>query len=71
MKWVAVAHKDKNTCEPCEALDGKTYRSLAAVRKDFHRGEGGKGFAGYKNCVGARYGNKCRCTAVRRRGGKR
>jgi HK97 family phage portal protein len=67
MKWVAVAHKDKNTCEPCNALDGKTYRSLAAVRKDFHRGENGKGFAGYKNCVGARYGNKCRCTAVRRR----
>ncbi len=67
LKWVAVAHKDDNTCKPCAAIDGKTYRNLKAVRADFHRGEGGKGFAGYKNCVGAKYGNKCRCTAIRRR----
>lgn len=68
MKYQAVAHMDENTCDPCKEVDGKLYRNLEEARKDFPNCPTD---CGYKNCVGAKYGNKCRCAAVRRRGGKK
>lgn len=63
MRWVAVAHLDDNTCEPCRENDGKTYRNRQKAYEDYPGG------AGYVNCVGAEYGNKCRCKVVKRRKG--
>ncbi len=61
MRWVAVAHMDDNTCEPCRANDGKVYRNRADAYKDY---PGGRGF---KNCVGEEFGNSCRCVVRKRR----
>lgn len=63
MKYQAKAHVDGNTCQPCKDIDGKLYRNLEDVRKDFDP-EGG-----YRDCIGAQFGNRCRCTYIRRRGG--
>lgn len=63
MKFRAEAVLDADTCQPCRDLDGKLYRNLEAARVDFPTGQ-----VGYKNCVGAQYGEQCRCTYVRRRG---
>lgn len=61
MKFEAVAVDDDNTCEPCRNIDGKLYRNLEDARADF------PGDGGYKDCIGAEYGNDCRCHYVRRR----
>ncbi|MFE7973000.1 phage portal protein [Streptomyces shenzhenensis] len=59
-RWVAVAHDDDDTCEPCRENNGKTYRNRADAYKDYPGGRG------YINCVGAKYGNDCRCRVVKR-----
>ncbi|WP_097921751.1 phage portal protein [Streptomyces sp. wa1063] len=64
MRWVVVAEDDDNTCGPCAENDGKTYRNREQAYKDYPGG------AGYVNCVGAEYGNDCRCTVVKRRAPK-
>jgi len=60
-RWVAVAHDDDNTCQPCRDNDGKTYRNRAQAYEDYPGG------SGYVKCVGAEYGNDCRCKVVKRR----
>lgn len=59
-RWQVSAHLDDNTCDPCRNNHRKTYRNRAAAYKDY---PGGKGF---KDCVGAKYGNSCRCRVVKR-----
>jgi HK97 family phage portal protein len=61
MRWEVVAHMDDNTCQPCMDNDGHLYRSRAAAYKDYPGG------SGYVHCVGAEYGNECRCKVVKRR----
>ncbi|KUN03153.1 hypothetical protein AQI95_24660 [Streptomyces yokosukanensis] len=60
-RWVAVAHHDENTCKPCADNDGQTYKNRADAYADYPDGQG------YKDCIGAEYGNQCRCTVVKRR----
>ncbi|MFD3917128.1 phage portal protein [Streptomyces sp. NPDC058603] len=64
MRWVAVCKDDDNSCDPCQDNDGRTYRNRRDAYKDYPGG------AGYINCVGAKYGNDCRCTVVKRRQAK-
>jgi hypothetical protein len=59
-RWQAVAVIDDNTCEPCRDNDGQLYRNRAAAFKDYPGG------SGYVNCVGAEFGNECRCKVVKR-----
>ncbi|MFE2326126.1 phage portal protein [Streptomyces sp. NPDC059385] len=59
-RWVAVSEDDDNTCEPCRDNNGQTYRNRAAAYRDYPGG------AGYIHCVGAQYGNDCRCKVVKR-----
>ncbi|MFI1889824.1 phage portal protein [Streptomyces jumonjinensis] len=59
-RWVVQAVIDDNTCTPCRDNDGRTYRSRADAYRDYPGGEG------YVNCVGAEYGNECRCTVMKR-----
>lgn len=61
MRWEAVAKDDDNVCGPCAENDGRLYRNRAAAYKDYPGG------AGYVHCVGAEYGNECRCKVVKRR----
>ncbi|MFD8075817.1 phage portal protein [Streptomyces sp. NPDC059718] len=61
MRWEAVAEIDDNTCEPCADNDGKVYRNRRDAYKDYPGG------SGYVHCVGAEYGNDCRCKVVKRR----
>lgn len=61
MRWEAVAHIDDNTCQPCADNDGTVYRNRAAAYKDYPGG------SGYVKCVGAEYGNECRCKVVKRK----
>jgi hypothetical protein len=63
MRWKVVAKSaDDNICEPCKKNAKKTYRNRASAYADYPGG------AGYIKCVGAKYGNKCRCKVVKRRG---
>lgn len=62
-RWVVQAHKDENTCEHCKKNDRKTYRNRQEAYKDY---PGGKG---YIKCIGAQFGNKCRCIVRKRRKG--
>lgn len=64
-RWVVKAHIDDNTCEPCQENNGKTYRNRGDAYADYPNGRG------YIKCVGAEYGNDCRCRVVKRgrRGG--
>jgi HK97 family phage portal protein len=64
MRWRVEAHLDDNTCDECRKNHGKLYRNREDAWKDYPGG------SGYVNCVGAKYGNKCRCKVVKRRGGK-
>lgn len=64
LRWEVKAHVDDNTCDKCKSNDGKLYRSRAAAYKDYPRNKG------YKHCVGAKYGNNCRCRVVKRGRGK-
>jgi ATP-dependent protease ClpP protease subunit len=59
-RWVVKAHIDDNTCEPCSENNGKLYRNRADAYADYPNGRG------YKKCVGAEYGNDCRCRVVKR-----
>jgi ATP-dependent protease ClpP protease subunit len=59
-RWMVKAHIDDNVCEPCKGNDGKLYRSRADAYKDYPNGRG------YKKCVGAQYGNTCRCRVIKR-----
>lgn len=61
MRWEAVEHDDDHTCSPCKAVNGKTYKNRAEAYKDYPGGQG------YKDCVGAEYGNPCRGKVVKRR----
>jgi HK97 family phage portal protein len=61
MRWVATGHEDGNACEPCLKNQGKLYRNRNSAYADY---PGGKGFI---KCIGAKYGNDCRCRVVRRR----
>lgn len=59
-RWVAVAKDDDNTCGPCRENDGRTYKNREQAYKDYPGG------SGYIHCVGAKYGNECRCKVVKR-----
>lgn len=59
-RWVAVAHDDDDTCEPCRENNGRTYKNRAQAYRDYPGG------SGYIHCVGAKYGNDCRCRVVKR-----
>lgn len=59
-RWVVKAHIDDNTCDECKANDGKTYKNRADAYADYPNGRG------YKKCVGAQYGNTCRCKILKR-----
>lgn len=61
-RWIAVEEDDDNACAPCAEVDGKLYRSRIAAYSDYPGG------VGYKDCVGAKYGNACRGRVVKRRG---
>lgn len=62
-RWQVTAHLDDNTCDPCRNNHRKTYKNRQDAYEDYPGGRG------YKNCVGAKYGNKCRCTVAKRRKG--
>jgi HK97 family phage portal protein len=59
-RWVAVAEDDDNTCQPCRDNDGQTYKNRAQAYRDYPGG------SGYVHCVGAEFGNDCRCKVVKR-----
>ena len=61
-RWVVKAHLDDNTCDPCRANDGKLYKNREDAYADYPDGKG------YKDCVGAEFGNTCRCTVSKRKG---
>lgn len=61
MRWVVEAHSDDSVCEPCETNDGKVYRNRSDAYKDYPNGKG------YVKCVGAEFGNECRCVVKKRR----
>jgi HK97 family phage portal protein len=61
MRWVVVAHEDDSVCTPCRDNDGRTYRNRRAAYEDYPGG------SGYVHCVGAEYGNDCRCKVIKRR----
>ncbi|MFF5842125.1 phage portal protein [Streptomyces massasporeus] len=59
-RWVVVTEDDDDRCEPCAGQDGRTYKNRAQAYRDYPGG------SGYVNCVGAEYGNECRCRVVKR-----
>ncbi|MFF5416307.1 phage portal protein [Streptomyces misionensis] len=59
-EWVVEAHHDENTCAECANNDGRTYVDQEAAYADYPNGRG------YVNCIGAKYGNTCRCKVVKR-----
>lgn len=63
MRWVAKAVDDADTCAPCRENDGHLYRNREDAYADYPGGEG------YVDCIGAKYGNACRCKVVKRRNG--
>lgn len=60
-KWVAVEQHDDSECEPCAAIDGTTYSNRVDAYVDYPGG------VGYKDCVGAQFGNACRGRVQKRR----
>ncbi|MFF4834095.1 phage portal protein [Streptomyces sp. NPDC001315] len=60
-RWVAVCVDDENSCQPCKDNNGQLYRNRAQAYEDYPGG------SGYIHCVGAEYGNDCRCKVVKRR----
>lgn len=63
MKWEAVEEDDDSTCEHCVKNRGKLYRNREDAYADYPNGKG------YKDCIGAEFGNDCR-GYVRKRKGK-
>lgn len=61
MRWEVVGEDDGDACDPCHKNHGKLYRSRTAAYADYPGGDG------YIKCVGAEYGNKCRCSVKKRR----
>jgi hypothetical protein len=61
MRWEVVTKDDDNVCGPCAENSGRLYRNRAQAYKDYPGG------SGYIHCVGAEYGNDCRCKVVKRR----
>jgi len=61
MRWEVVTEHDDNVCKPCADNDGHLYRNRAQAYQDYPGG------SGYVKCVGAEYGNDCRCKVVKRR----
>lgn len=61
-RWVVKAEMDKDTCGPCKANNGRTYKNRADAYSDYPGGDG------YTKCVGAKFGNGCRCRVVKRGG---
>jgi HK97 family phage portal protein len=61
MRWVVRGHRDDSCCDPCRKNLGKLYRNRSDAYADYPGG------AGYIKCVGAQYGNKCRCKVLKRR----
>lgn len=59
-RWVAVCMDDANSCQPCKDNNGHLYRNRADAYADYPGG------SGYVNCIGAKYGNECRCRVVKR-----
>jgi 2'-5' RNA ligase len=51
--YVASEILDARTCEPCKAIDGRTFTTLDAAMAEYP-------VMGYRDCTGARYGNACR-----------
>jgi ATP-dependent Clp endopeptidase proteolytic subunit ClpP len=64
-RWVASEEDDESTCEPCDGVDGRVYRNRADAYADYPGG------VGYRDCIGAQYGNACRGKVQKRRGGER
>lgn len=64
MRWKVEARSDDNVCEPCKRNDGKLYRNRSSAYADYPGGRG------YIKCVGAEFGNRCRCVVKKRRGGQ-
>lgn len=64
-RWVAVERHDGSECGPCEDIDGTVYRNRADAYADYPNG------VGYKDCVGAQFGNACRGKVQKRRGGEK
>src|SRR4051812_6785338 len=64
-RWVAVEHRDGKECGPCDDIDGTVYRNRADAYADYPGG------VGYRNCVGAQFGNACRGRVVKRRGNEK
>jgi hypothetical protein len=56
-KWVAVENIDDQSCGPCKAVNGKTYRNRADAYADYPGG------TGYVNCEGR---DNCRGHVVKR-----
>jgi len=63
MKWEAVEHVDESTCEKCKANDGKLYRNREDAYADYPDGKG------FKDCIGAEFGNDCRGHVRKRKSG--
>lgn len=60
MRWEVVTAEDDNVCQPCADNDGRLYRNRQQAYEDYPGGQG------YVHCVGAEYGNACRCKVVKR-----
>jgi HK97 family phage portal protein len=60
MRWEAKAEDDENTCAACQKNDGHLYRNREDAYADYPGG------SNYVKCIGAEYGNKCRCKVVKR-----
>lgn len=63
MRWEAQAESDQNTCDACSANDGHLYRNREDAYADYPGG------GNYVKCIGAKYGNECRCKVVKRQEG--
>jgi hypothetical protein len=61
MRWVVRGHPDASCCQPCMDNIGKLYRNRRDAYADYPPD------LGYVNCVGAQFGNHCRCSVVKRR----
>lgn len=61
MRWKVIGEDDDNACDDCRKNHGKLYRNRTSAYADYPGGRG------YIKCVGAQYGNKCRCKVVKRR----
>jgi HK97 family phage portal protein len=60
LRWIAVSEHDDDVCKPCADNDGALYKNRAEAYEDYPGG------SGYIHCIGAQYGNACRCKVVKR-----